>query len=144
MNLNDMLNRLNGNADPDVAVLAPLSAGVLAGAMAEYTKKQSEKLGVLAVGVLENIERTVGQAVANLRAIRKQERDAKTLLDEINLAAKYFAATGNPLPYFKATGNTHGAYSFCERLGVDVPSSKDPLWSVPAGWTAPQDPPAAA
>lgn len=129
--LNEVLAELNGAADVEAT---PFTNGVLAEAFAQRKKQRQDRLVAAAISVTEQIEGGVEACVSNLRKIRKAEKEAKAMLEKVNLATKYFAATGNPLPYYDAVGRRHDARFYCERVGAEIPAHDDKLWSVPAGW----------
>lgn len=137
--LNDLLAELNGSVNNDA--VTPFTLGVLAEAFAQRRQKRQERLIAAAVNVTEAVETGIASLVDNLRRIRKQEKDAKNSLDKANRAAKYFAATGNPLPYYDAIGARYRGADYCSTVGAEVPGKDDPLWTVPADWQEPVEAP---
>jgi Asp/Glu/hydantoin racemase len=131
-NLNEILASLNGEVNNVAA--SPFTAPILQQAFEARAKERSEKLVKVAIGVTESVETLVAQSVNILRAARRQEKLAKENLDKMNLAAKYFAETGNPLPLFKLAGATELGRQYCRSVGADCPNYEDALWSVPEGF----------
>ena len=87
--LNEVLAELNGAADAEAT---PFTNGVLAEAFAQRKKQRQDRLVAAAISVTEQIEGGVEACVSNLRKIRKAEKEAKAMLEKVNLATKYFAA----------------------------------------------------
>lgn len=130
--LNDVLAQLNGGVNQEAAT--PFTNAVLAEAFEKRQKARSEKLVTVAMEVTEKVETIIAGAVTTLRNVRKQEKVAKENVENLNRAAKYFAATGNPLPFYNAAGRRHEAASYCAMVGAELPQMTDPLWLVPQDW----------
>ena len=113
-------------------------AGVAEQAMRKHSEEARERLTQSLVGLLSEGETTVRSHVANLRTLRKQASLAKAQLDKIGRAYTYMAQTGNPMPFFKVTGNTHSAHAFCQNLGVPYPEADDKVWQVPSDFVEPK------
>lgn len=95
-------------------------------------KENGEKLVKVAVSLLGMVETSRSQALAALRAIRKQEKQAAENLKKFELAARYFEETGNfgPLSVFL---DSHTIRNKCAELGVNLPDESDKV--IPEGWT---------
>ena len=132
--LDDLLDSASASVS-GVVMIAALSEAVDA-AKAEKKKAQA--------GVLKNLVTTfsesVNGSVANLRAARAAEKAAAKTVETLDRAFRYFAATGNPFPMFKAKGHagSREAVSFAMSMGISVPPADAPAWEVPSDWVAPK------
>ena len=108
-----------------------ISNDVVAEAVRIHKEGKREQLVAKIGTVLEHASRVVNERLAQLRAIRKQEKIAASNLKKISAATEYFKQSGNPLPYYKACGQEYAAHQFCASLGVDVPDAKSHLWNIP-------------
>ena len=127
MNLNDLLSR--SYKTPAFRV----ESDILAAAVKER-EEEAKKVAVQATkGLLTQFEQTMTQNVANLRNLRKQEKEQAARVAKLDRALRYFGASGNPLPYYRAQGGRAEllAALFCQSVGIPVPDTTDPAWNVP-------------
>lgn len=103
----------------------------VAAAVAKHREAAQERLADQLVVVIDEGDRAVMRQVANVKQIRQSEKTALRDLEKISRTVEYLRETGNPLPYFKAIGQEYAGHDFCGVVGVAVPESDDPLWSVP-------------
>lgn len=107
-----------------------LPEGVLKEAMAKQKKIKQDRLSEQLIGLIENFEQHLAAHVANVRNIRRQEKEALSKLKEVNSALDKFKKDGNPFPFFKVTGNLHGARNFCNTVGVEYPDKDSEAWKL--------------
>lgn len=79
-------------------------------------------------GLITTFEDNLKRQVLHLRNLRKQEKDHKELVENIDKAFKHFANTGNPLPMFLAIKRKDDALAFCRKIGIDLPKDDDEAW----------------
>lgn len=103
----------------------------VAAAVEKHREAAKERLADQLVVVIDQADRQVTRQVANVKQIRQSEKNALKELEKISRTVEYLRETGNPLPYFKAIGSEYDGQDFCGVVGVAVPESDDPLWSVP-------------
>lgn len=103
----------------------------VAAAVAKHADAAKERLADQLVVVIDQGDRTIHQLVANVKQIRQSEKTALKELDKISATVEYLRKSGNPLPYFKAIGREMAGRDFCGVVGVAVPDTDDPLWSIP-------------
>ena len=113
---------------------ANINSDVLKEALKRQQEKATERVVASVEGLISMFDGVFKSNVDHLRYLRKEERKAAKMVKEIGLAFKYFGETGNPLPFFKASGDTYGGTSWCGRAGIPVPPTTDPAWNVPEGW----------
>ena len=103
----------------------------VAAAVAKHAEAAKERLAEQLVSVIDAADRQVMQHVSNVKSIRQSEKTALKELEKISASVEYLRETGNPLPYFKAIGDQWAGKDFCGVVGVAVPETDDPLWSIP-------------
>lgn len=108
--------------------------GIMAEALEAERKAAGEKAKASVQTLIRSFDTTLRGSVAKLRAAREVEADAAKVVKSQTLAFQFFGETGNPLPFFKATGQTYRAEDFCTSIGIAVPKSDHAAWSIPAGW----------
>jgi hypothetical protein len=102
-------------------------------AAVQKRREKAEEQAIVAVeGHLELMENSIRSYATQVRHYRKIMRDAKKKLTEVTRAAAYFGETGNPLPFFKITGNTRAIVKFCESCGIPAPENNSDAYKVPA------------
>ena len=106
----------------------------VANAVAKHAEMKQEKYAEKLVVVLDKSDSFLNSAVSTLRHYKKMMEQQKRKVKKISRAIDYLKETGNPLPYYKATSNTHLACEFCHEIGADVPDSDDKLWLIPKDW----------
>lgn len=84
--------------------------------------------------IIESAVATVEEAKRALRDIRRREKAQKAQLEKVGAAAQYLGETGNPLPFFLATGREREGRYFLERIGAEVTPSDSAEWKIPEGW----------
>jgi len=104
--------------------------GVARQAMEQASAQANARLATQLVEILNTAENALNNAVAQVRTIRKQEKIALGVLKRIKDGKEYLEQTGNPLPFFAATGDSHGAQQFCRAVGVALPDTDDNLWKI--------------
>ena len=104
-------------------------------AMEEREKQFTHQHLQTVINLLTSSESVMSQNVASLREQRKQEKLQTAKVKAMDRALRYFAANGNPLPFFKASGQEKAANMFCKSIGLEYPKDDDELWKVPADFT---------
>lgn len=104
------------------------AAGVAARALEKQREVAQTRMENLLVDTLTAGDRQLLALVGDLRRTRKLADKQLEDLKKVSAAYDHLKATGNPLPYYKATGQTFAAREFCREIGVPVPESDDPLW----------------
>lgn len=104
--------------------------GIAKVAAERHQEKVKEQLTNSLIDVMGSAEGVLMSHVENVRAIRKSEKLAKQMLSNVAEAVEYLKATGNPMPFFKVTGNIMAARRFCAALGCPVPDADDAIWKV--------------
>jgi len=107
-----------------------LPQGALKAAMEKHRKLNEEKLGEQLVALLGEFEGHLQTHVANVRGIRKMEREAVAKLKLVNTALEHFKSKGNPFPMFKVLGQKIAAERFANRVGLEVPDDKSTQWEA--------------
>lgn len=126
--LNDLIGRARNTNQ--VTISAPL----IQAAVEKVQKEKEERAVNLVTNLVSQFESQLSTAVQTLRQYRKMEKAQEKLVDKIDRAFRYFAATGNPLPMYKAIGRGGDGAWFCTNLGIEMPSPDDAAWSVPDDW----------
>lgn len=104
---------------------------VLAEAASELKADRRKSAVNACKGLLEQFTSTLQRNVATLRQMREAEKKQATLVKDTDKALRFFGKTGNPLPFFKLTGNIGTASMWCSRCGIDVPDAKSEAWKIP-------------
>lgn len=136
MSLIDIINRAQ-NEGKTVAI----ENDILKDAVAEVIADKRKSAVQCCKGLITEFETALKCSVGELKSIRAQEKAQTIKVRALDRATRYFAATANPLPMFKAMageGNTRipsNARYFCDNINVPVPPMDDPAWIVPDDWS---------
>jgi hypothetical protein len=108
-----------------------VSNTVLQQAADELVKEKTAKVVQSVKGLLDRFDSVLQSSVAQLRQYRELEKKQNALVKGLDRAFRYFGETGNPLPFYKASGDIRSAQYFCQSIGVAVPEADDAAWVVP-------------
>lgn len=123
-------------------LLAPknvtVESAVLKAAIEKNQKEKTDKLVTAVAGLLEDFQSTLDSNVMSLKLTRKEEKRQTKLVADLNRANEYFKFSGNPLPYYLATGNTRMGVRFLQNIGVDEEmwDTKHDAWKIPDDYQA--------
>ncbi|MCK9463622.1 MAG: hypothetical protein M0R80_28725 [Proteobacteria bacterium] len=123
-------------ARSSVEQASPLTveAEVLQEAAAELKADRRKRAVTACKGLIDSFTNILQASVKHLRQVREQEALEAKSVKAIGLALQYFGTTGNPLPFYKASGRTRDAAYWCENCGIPFPKDDDAAWLVPADW----------
>ena len=88
----------------DRLVSDEVSADALKLALEQHKKKQQERDAQRVTDLLEAYDRSVNKHVANIRAARKVEKDAKAKIDKLEAALEAFKEDGNIDTFYATVG----------------------------------------
>lgn len=112
-------------------VTGPAMTAAIEKAVAEQQEQMAAKL----VGLIGSLSASLKEEVILLRNYRQQANKQAEKVKTTTRALQYFGATGNPLPVFKALGETWRGDEFFKSAGMTQVDPSDSIWSVPADWT---------
>lgn len=96
-------------------------------AMAEAVKKAQEakqnRTAENAATLLTDLDKHNNSLLANLRNLRKAEKEAKDKLEKFKVAAQHFLDTGNFGPLYPFM--PFEVQRVCQTLGVDLPTKEE-------------------
>jgi len=81
-----------------------VESAIVRDAMERHEEKQREAVSNEIVAVLEQVEATKTNCIANIRSARKQEKDAKTTMDLLDKCIDHANKTGNFCPALRLLG----------------------------------------
>lgn len=114
------------NATPTNALLAEIRI--------EQDAENKRRLKSALATTSAKITRSHEDAVDQMRKHKKIVEKAVKTVKEIDAAKQYFEQSGNPLPYYKATGCLSGGTHFLREVGLDpddFPVDGE-AWKIPA------------
>lgn len=113
-----------------------VGSDILREAADKRTAAKREQAVVAVTGLLETFDTQLQANVQTLRNFRETEAAQAAKVKKMDRAYRYFAATGNPLPFYKESGYANAANQFMTKLGAKTPPQDDDAWKVPADFAA--------
>lgn len=129
MNVLDLIK--SANAPEGDVYDGSLLNEVFADVATQIEQDQKQQRVATVKNLVEGFYKALQGKVQNLRKLREEEAKAAAGVKALDLAFKYFAHSGNPLPMFKAMGNMGHGENWCRQAKRDVPKHDSPEWDVP-------------
>lgn len=135
--LNDLLAGL-ANQFPTI------SSDVVAKALEAEQQAGAERAVAVMRGLIRSGQESIKTAAVQLKSALTTVAAREQSLYSLDRAVQYMMTTGNPLPYYKHTGDMRGASEFCKQIGIDMPETDNAAWIVPDDFTVQVSPNVAA
>lgn len=100
-------------------------------AVAAHAEEQKAAFAKKIVDVLNRADEALTDGLVRLRTAQAAADKEQKRVDRIVAAIAHLKQSGNPMPFYRATGLRIAADKFCKSLGVPVPSKDDPIWTLP-------------
>lgn len=109
------------------------TAPILQEAMQRRAEAAKERSIRVCSAFLTTLATVLKSAVADLRSIRKSAKQQEENVKEYDRAFRFFAETGNPLPFFAKYSPGYGK-DFCRQLEIECPTYGSDAWKIPEDW----------
>lgn len=105
---------------------------------AENVIKEKQKVAVQSCQTLIlTFDRNLKENVKYLQLIREQEVKQQAKVKKVDRAFKFFAETGNPLPFFASMEKRREGRDWAEHLGLN--HQDESAWTIDENWQPKQE-----
>lgn len=127
--LDDLVNQ---SARPVEKDYHTIECDILMEAADQLARERRQQAVTACKGLLDRFTMVMKNSVDHLRTLRASERKMTSAVATMDRALAFFSVTGNPLPFFAASGDVCSGNAWCRNCGIPVPPNDSPDWKVPA------------
>lgn len=105
---------------------------------AENVIKEKQKVAVTSCQhLITTFDHNLKEQVKHLQELREKEAKQQAKVKKIDRAFKFFAETGNPLPFFASMGKQPEGEAWARQLGLN--HNDEAAWTIDDAWQPKQE-----